>query len=206
MRWPAYLRGVLAFSAVERALPVPAPAAAGPSAAVARLRADHPGPGVQHGGVLRRPTPTGSRTPASRPWATSSRPAGLAVQNFVSAAVGIAVAVALVRGFARSRTGELGNFWADLVRGTVRILLPLSVVGGDRAGRVRRHPELRRHPRRSPVHGRHAGHQTGGAVASQEAIKELGTNGGGFFNANSAHPFENPNALHQPASRSSCSW
>ena len=81
---------------------------------------------------------------------------GLAVQNFVSAAVGIAVAVALVRGFARSRTGELGNFWADLVRGTVRILLPISVIARDRAGRVRRDPELLRHPRGRPVHGRHA--------------------------------------------------
>ncbi|RXZ67747.1 potassium-transporting ATPase subunit KdpA [Agromyces albus] len=119
--------------------------------------------------------------------------AGLAVQNFVSAAVGIAVAVALVRGFARRRSGTIGNFWVDLFRGSFRLLLPLAlvssvvlIVGGvvqnfngfteitTLAGTTQSLP--------------------GGPVASQEAIKELGTNGGGFFNANSAHPFENPTA------------
>ncbi|MGV9340492.1 potassium-transporting ATPase subunit KdpA [Streptomyces sp. NPDC003688] len=117
--------------------------------------------------------------------------AGLAVQNFVSAAVGMAVAVALVRGFARSRTGELGNFWADLVRGTVRILLPLAVLAAlvlVACGVIQNF---------SGIHevGQFLGgtrQWNGGAVASQEAIKELGTNGGGYFNANSAHPFENP--------------
>ncbi|MEU4153211.1 potassium-transporting ATPase subunit KdpA [Streptomyces sp. NPDC026659] len=117
--------------------------------------------------------------------------AGLAVQNFVSAAVGMAVAVALVRGFARSRTGELGNFWADLVRGTVRILLPLAVLAAlvlVACGVIQNF---------SGIHevGQFMGGSrqwNGGAVASQEAIKELGTNGGGYFNANSAHPFENP--------------
>jgi K+-transporting ATPase ATPase A chain len=117
--------------------------------------------------------------------------AGLAVQNFVSAAVGIAVAVALIRGFTRSRTDRIGNFWVDLTRGCLRLLLPLSfvfaillVLGGVIQN----------------LHGDNTittlagGHQTltGGPVASQEAIKELGTNGGGFYNANSAHPFENP--------------
>ncbi|MET8815757.1 potassium-transporting ATPase subunit KdpA [Streptomyces sp. NPDC004549] len=117
--------------------------------------------------------------------------AGLAVQNFVSAAVGMAVAIALVRGFARSRTGELGNFWADLVRGTVRILLPLAVLAAlvlVACGVIQNF---------SGIHevGQFMGgtqQWNGGAVASQEAIKELGTNGGGYFNANSAHPFENP--------------
>ncbi|WCD95401.1 potassium-transporting ATPase subunit KdpA [Streptomyces sp. HUAS 31] len=117
--------------------------------------------------------------------------AGLAVQNFVSAAVGIAVAVALVRGFARSRTGELGNFWADLVRGVVRILVPIAAVAAVvlvACGAIQNF---------SGIHevGQFMGGQqqwNGGAVASQEAIKELGTNGGGYFNANSAHPFENP--------------
>ncbi|MGW5101292.1 potassium-transporting ATPase subunit KdpA [Streptomyces sp. NPDC004100] len=117
--------------------------------------------------------------------------AGLAVQNFVSAAVGMAVAIALVRGFARSRTGELGNFWADLVRGTVRILLPLAVLAAlvlVACGVIQNF---------SGIHevGQFVGGSqqwNGGAVASQEAIKELGTNGGGYFNANSAHPFENP--------------
>lgn len=117
--------------------------------------------------------------------------AGLAVQNFVSAAVGMAVAVAFVRGFVRKRTGELGNFWVDLVRGTLRILLPISVVGAVVlvAGGVIQNFHLN-----DQVVTTLAGSQqtiTGGPVASQEVIKLLGTNGGGFYNANSAHPFEN---------------
>ena len=95
--------------------------------------------------------------------------AGLAVQNFVSAAVGMAVAVALVRGFARRRTGELGNFWVDLVRGTIRILLPIAVHRRDRPDRGRRDPELPparpggQHPRRRHAdHHRRAGRQPGG--------------------------------------------
>jgi potassium-transporting ATPase potassium-binding subunit len=118
--------------------------------------------------------------------------AGLAVQNFVSAAVGMAVAMAFVRGLARRSTGELGNFWVDLVRGIIRILLPLSVIAAIVliAGGVIQNFHLH-----DQVVSTLAGAQqtiTGGPVASQEAIKELGTNGGGFFNANSAHPFENP--------------
>ncbi|MEU5950473.1 potassium-transporting ATPase subunit KdpA [Micromonospora sp. NPDC047465] len=117
--------------------------------------------------------------------------AGLAVQNFVSAAVGIAVAVALVRGFARRRTGDLGNFWVDLTRVTLRILLPISVLGalalmiGGAVQNLSAGTEV------TTLTG---GSQTitGGPVASQEVIKELGTNGGGFYNVNSAHPFENP--------------
>lgn len=114
----------------------------------------------------------------------------LAVQNFVSAAVGMAVAIALVRGFARSRTGHLGNFWVDLVRGCVRILLPIAFVGALVlvAGGL-----IQNFAGPHDVTTLAGGHQaiTGGPVASQEAIKELGTNGGGFYNANSAHPFEN---------------
>ena len=118
--------------------------------------------------------------------------AGLAVQNFVSAAVGMAVAVALVRGFARRHTGELGNFWVDLVRGTLRILLPISIVGalvliaGGVIQNFTLHDQV--------ITTLSGAQQTipGGPVASQEVIKELGTNGGGFFNVNSAHPFENP--------------
>jgi K+-transporting ATPase ATPase A chain len=117
--------------------------------------------------------------------------AGLAVQNFLSAAVGIAVAVALVRGFARSRTDRLGNFWVDLTRISVRVLLPIAFVAAVvfvAAGIVQNfhhYTDLR------AVAG---GSQTltGGPFASQEAIKELGTNGGGAANANSAHPFMNP--------------
>jgi K+-transporting ATPase ATPase A chain len=117
--------------------------------------------------------------------------AGLTVQNFVSAAVGITVAVALVRGFARHRTERLGNFWVDLTRIILRVLLPISVlfaivyVG---AGAVQ---NLHHYHTISTLSG---GRQTitGGPFASQEVIKELGTNGGGSANANSAHPFMNP--------------
>ena len=119
--------------------------------------------------------------------------AGLAVQNFVSAAVGIAVAVALVRGFARKNTDRLGNFWVDLVRIVVRILLPVCVVAAVIlvAGGA-----IQNLSAGFDVHTLAGAtqHVTGGPVASQEAIKELGTNGGGFYNANSAHPFENPTA------------
>lgn len=120
--------------------------------------------------------------------------AGLAVQNFVSAAVGMAVAIALVRGFARKRTGELGNFWVDLVRTTVRILLPIALVGAVLlvAGGVIQNFHL--HDQVVTTVGGAQQTLTGGPVASQEVIKELGTNGGGFYNANSAHPFENPTA------------
>ncbi|MDQ1675433.1 MAG: potassium-transporting ATPase potassium-binding subunit [Actinomycetota bacterium] len=117
--------------------------------------------------------------------------AGLAVQNFVSAAVGIGVAVALVRGFTRSRTDQLGNFWVDLVRICLRILLPVAVVGAVVfiAGGM-----VQNLSAGQDVHtlAGAAQHITGGPVASQEIIKEFGTNGGGFYNANSAHPFENP--------------
>ncbi|WP_329561441.1 potassium-transporting ATPase subunit KdpA [Kitasatospora sp. NBC_01266] len=120
--------------------------------------------------------------------------AGLAVQNFVSAAVGVAVAAALVRGFARHRTDRVGNFWVDLTRVVLRVLLPVSVVFAIvfvASGMVEN------------LHAAHlitglAGQSQsipGGPVASQEVIKELGTNGGGFYNANSAHPFENPTAF-----------
>ncbi|WP_410869920.1 potassium-transporting ATPase subunit KdpA [Nocardia sp. A7] len=117
--------------------------------------------------------------------------AGLAVQNFVSAAVGMAVAVALVRGFARRHTGELGNFWVDLVRGTLRILLPIAFVFAIVlvAGGVIQNFHL--HDQVAHTVGGAQQTLTGGPVASQEVIKELGTNGGGFYNANSAHPFEN---------------
>jgi K+-transporting ATPase ATPase A chain len=119
---------------------------------------------------------------------------GLAVQNFVSAAVGLAVAVALIRGFARTRSGTLGNFWVDLTRGVGRILLPLALVSAVllvAGGVIQNVADF------TEVATLTGGTQVlpGGPVASQEAIKLLGTNGGGFFNANSAHPFENPSAV-----------
>lgn len=118
--------------------------------------------------------------------------AGLTVQNFVSAAVGIAVAIALVRGIAWRKSETIGNFWVDLTRITLRILMPIAIVMGvilialgvaqNFAGFV-------------DVNTVAGGTQKimQGPVASQEVIKELGTNGGGFFNANSSHPYENPN-------------
>jgi potassium-transporting ATPase potassium-binding subunit len=120
--------------------------------------------------------------------------AGLAVQNFVSAAVGIAVAVALVRGLTRRRADTIGNFWVDLTRVTTRVLLPLAVVLAlvlVSQGVVQ---NLGGFEEVATVEG---GSQSvpGGPIASQEAIKELGTNGGGPYNANSAHPFENPSGF-----------
>ncbi|MEV4702827.1 potassium-transporting ATPase subunit KdpA [Actinoplanes sp. NPDC049316] len=118
---------------------------------------------------------------------------GLAVQNFVSASVGIAVAVALVRGLAARGTPELGNFWVDLVRVTLRILLPLSLLAAVvfvAAGMVQ---NLSGGTDVTTLTGA-VQHIPGGPVASQEAIKEIGTNGGGFYNVNAAHPFENPAA------------
>ena len=119
--------------------------------------------------------------------------AGLAVQNFVSAAMGIAVAVALVRGFSRSRTDRIGNFWVDLTRTCLRILLPVVAIFAVvliAAGAVQTF-----HPYRVAT-GLTGGSQTltGGPYASQEAIKMFGTNGGGTYNANSAHPLSNPTA------------
>ncbi|MER6233032.1 potassium-transporting ATPase subunit KdpA [[Kitasatospora] papulosa] len=190
MRWPAYLRAVLAFSAVGVLFLY----------ALQRFQGVLPG---SLGFVSIDPDQafnTAASFVANTNWQSYYgeqamghvvQTGGLAVQNFVSAAVGMAVAVALVRGFSRSRTGELGNFWADLVRGTVRILLPISVVGAVvlvACGVLQNF---------SGIHevGQFTGgtqQWNGGAVASQEVIKELGTNGGGYFNANSAHPFENP--------------
>ncbi len=119
---------------------------------------------------------------------------GLAVQNFASAAVGMAVAVALIRGFMRSRTDRIGNFWVDLVRGCLRILLPFAVLSTLALLSMGAVQNLSAGTKVTTLGGR-TQVVTGGPVASQEAIKELGTNGGGFYNVNSAHPFENPNAL-----------
>ncbi|MFJ7894238.1 potassium-transporting ATPase subunit KdpA [Streptomyces anthocyanicus] len=190
MRWPAYLRGVLAFSLAGVLFLY----------LLQRLQGVLPG---SLGFASIDPDQafnTAASFVANTNWQSYYgeqamghvvQTAGLAVQNFVSAAVGIAVAVALVRGFARSRTGELGNFWADLVRGVVRVLVPIAAVGAVilvACGVIQNF---------SGIHevGQFMGgtqEWNGGAVASQEVIKELGTNGGGYFNANSAHPFENP--------------
>jgi len=120
--------------------------------------------------------------------------AGLAVQNFLSAAVGIAVAIALIRGLTRRRSDTIGNFWVDLVRTTVRVLLPIAFVLAIALASQGVIQNLHGFTHAHTVAGATQS-IPGGQVASQEAIKELGTNGGGFYNANSAHPFENPNAL-----------
>ncbi|NDZ71839.1 potassium-transporting ATPase subunit KdpA [Streptomyces sp. SID10362] len=190
MRWPAYLRGVLAFSLAGVLFLY----------LLQRLQGVLPGSlgfaSIDPDQAFNTAASFVSNTNWQSYYGEQAmghvvQTAGLAVQNFVSAAVGIAVAVALVRGFARSRTGELGNFWSDLVRGVVRVLVPLAVVGAVilvACGVVQNF---------SGIHevGQFMGGSqqwNGGAVASQEVIKELGTNGGGYFNANSAHPFENP--------------
>jgi len=123
-----------------------------------------------------------------------SQMAGLAYHNFVSAAAGVAVAVAVMRGFTRAAAPGLGNFWADLVRGCLYLLLPLSLVGGLFLVSQGVIQNFKPYAKAKTLAG---AEQTlpMGSVASQEAIKQLGTNGGGFFNANSAHPFENPTPL-----------
>ncbi|WP_309069524.1 potassium-transporting ATPase subunit KdpA, partial [Microbacterium sp.] len=120
--------------------------------------------------------------------------AGLTVQNFVSASVGIAIAVALVRGFARRGSPTVGNFWVDVTRGVTRLLLPISAIGAIALIGTGVVQNLAGFTDVTTLSG--AGQAIpGGPAASQEAIKQLGTNGGGFFNANSAHPFENPNPV-----------
>jgi potassium-transporting ATPase potassium-binding subunit len=120
--------------------------------------------------------------------------AGLTVHNFVSAATGIALAVALIRGFARRSAQTVGNFWVDLTRCTLYILLPISIVVGLFFVWQGMPQNLAEYTEATTLEGAKQVIAQG-PVASQEVIKMMGTNGGGFFNANSAHPFENPNAL-----------
>ena len=124
-----------------------------------------------------------------------TQPLGLAVQNFVSAAVGIAVAIAVIRGFVRVSTGgELGNFWVDLTRGTLRILLPLSLLVAVIMLTQGTVMSFSTGFTSTGLDGQTVTNALA-PVASQEAIKEIGTNGGGILAANSAHPFENPTPL-----------
>jgi potassium-transporting ATPase potassium-binding subunit len=120
--------------------------------------------------------------------------AGLTVHNFVSAATGIAIAVALIRGFARKSTQTIGNFWVDMTRATLYVLLPISIVAALFLIFQGMPQNLNSYVEATTLEG---AKQTiaQGPVASQVAIKMLGTNGGGFFNANAAHPYENPTAL-----------
>jgi K+-transporting ATPase ATPase A chain len=120
--------------------------------------------------------------------------AALAVQNFVSAGAGIAVAVALIRGFARHETDKIGNFWVDLTRGTLYVLIPISIIAALVLVWQGSIQNFQPYTVAKTVEG---ATQTiaQGPVASQVAIKQLGTNGGGFFNANSSHAFESPNGF-----------
>ena len=117
---------------------------------------------------------------------------GLVVQQFLSAAVGLSVAIAMIRGFTRSKTDRLGNFWVDVTRCTLRLLIPIAVVGGlilIASGAIENFSAYH------TVTTLSGAHQTipGGPVGSSEIIKDLGNNGGGWFNTNAAHPFESPN-------------
>ncbi|CAH0139263.1 potassium-transporting ATPase subunit KdpA [Microbacterium sp. Bi128] len=188
--WQAYLRSVLLFSAVGVVLVY----------AIMRLQPllpfalglEAPGEALSFNTAVSFVTNTNWQSYAGESTlGYTVQFAALTVQNFVSAAVGIAVAVALVRGFAYRRSGVIGNFWVDLVRGTTRLLLPFSIVAAVvlLAGGVIQN--LNGFTDATTLAGA-AQSIPGGPVASQEAIKLLGTNGGGFFNVNSAHPFENP--------------
>src|ERR1700723_1172207 len=119
---------------------------------------------------------------------------GLTMHNFTSGAAGIAVAVALVRGFARRQVRTIGNFWVDLVRATVYVLLPIAFIAAIFFCSQGVIQNLKPYPTATTIEGK-SQIIAQGPVASQEAIKMLGTNGGGFFNANSAHPYENPTPL-----------
>ncbi len=121
--------------------------------------------------------------------------AGLAVQNFVSAAVGICIVATLIRGFTRTQTDRVGNFWVDLTRLVLRLMLPFSIVFAIVLIAAGIPQELSSHLSTYTSVTGSSGTLYTGATASQEAIKELGTNGGGIFNANSAHPFENSNGF-----------
>ncbi|MCY7341514.1 MAG: potassium-transporting ATPase subunit KdpA [Pseudonocardia sp.] len=201
-RWTTYAAGVLGFSflsvvllyLMQRLQPL-LPLALGRGTTVDDVATDTVSPGTAFNTAVSFVTNTNwqSYVP-EQVLGHTVQMAGLTVQNVVSAAVGIAVAVALIRGFARSATDRLGNFWVDLTRGVVRLLLPFSFVAAIVLLAM------------GVVMSLNAGVDVTGVdgaqntlplapAASQEAIKELGTNGGGIFNANSAHPFENPNAL-----------
>jgi potassium-transporting ATPase potassium-binding subunit len=191
MRWSVYVRSILAFSLV---------------AVLFVYLVER----TQHWlfwsvGMANVPTDTAWNTAASFVTNTNwqnyageatmgylTQQAALMVQQFMSAAVGLAVAIAMIRGFTRSRTDRLGNFWVDVTRGVIRLLIPLAVIGCIVLMAGGAIENLASYHTITTLSG---AHQTipGGTVASQESIKDLGNNGGGWFNVNAAHPFENPN-------------
>jgi K+-transporting ATPase ATPase A chain len=193
-RWTGYAISLLAFSAVSVLVLY----------ALQRIQGSLP---LNQGGLPGVPAPLSFNTAVSFVTNTNwqnyagestmsqlTQMAGLTVQNFVSAAVGLTVAIALIRGIVRRKRSTLGNFWVDLVRGVLRILLPLSFLVAivfASQGVVQNFSAAKEV---TTVEG---STQTinQGPMASQEAIKQLGTNGGGYNNANSAHPYENPNGF-----------
>ena len=196
MRWTTYAVAMLLFSLVSMLF----------TYAVLRLQGFLP-LNPQHFGAAQMPPDLAFNTAVSFTSNTNwqayspevtvsyfSNMVGLAIHNWASAAVGIAVAVAVIRGFANKGVDGLGNFWADMVRGTLYVLLPISLVGAIIFVALGMPQNFDPSAVATTLEG---GKQTiaMGPVASQEIIKQLGTNGGGFFNANSAHPFENPNPL-----------
>lgn len=192
-RWQVYLRSLLAFTAVSLVLVFGLQLAQG----VLPFNEGHQGvdPWVAMNTAVSFVTNTNWQTYSPElTLGFGVQMAVLAVQNFLSAGVGIAVVVALIRGITRSERTTVGNFWVDLSRACYRVLLPLSVV----AAVVLMISGVIQNWGGTIIHTIATGAaQTipGGPVASQEAVKLLGTNGGGYFNANSAHPFENPNAF-----------
>jgi potassium-transporting ATPase potassium-binding subunit len=190
-KWSVYVRSILAFSFVSVLF------------LYAFQRLQHYLPWSEHMPAV--PTDTAWNTAASFVTNTNwqnyagestmgylTQMTGLTVQQFMSAAVGLVVAIAMIRGFVRSRTDKLGNFWVDVTRACFRLLIPMSIVGGlilIASGSI---DNFHAYTTYTTLSG---AHQTipGGPVGSMEVIKDMGNNGGGFFNTNSAHPFENPN-------------
>ncbi|HWA72298.1 MAG TPA: potassium-transporting ATPase subunit KdpA [Polyangiaceae bacterium] len=196
MRWTSYAVALLAFSAVSL----------GFSYALLRLQGFLP-LNPQHLGAQQMPPDLAFNTAASftsnTDWQSYSpeltvsyfsNMVSLSIHNWASAAVGMAVAMAVIRGFARRAADGVGNFWADVVRSTLYVLLPLALVGGALFVALGVPQNFDAYTSLTTLEG---ARQTiaQGPIASQEIIKQLGTNGGGFFNANSAHPFENPSPL-----------
>jgi K+-transporting ATPase ATPase A chain len=190
-RWTGYLRSLLAFSIAGFALLY----------VIMRVQGTLPGNPADLGAVpaalafnstVSFVTNTNWQAYSGETTMTAfTQMVGLTVQNFVSAAAGMAVAVAIIRGVARERSSTLGNFWVDLIRTIVRILVPLAVVGAVLLIGTGVVQNLSGPTTVTTLEGA-SQVLPGGPAASQVAIKQLGTNGGGFFNVNSAHPFENP--------------
>jgi potassium-transporting ATPase potassium-binding subunit len=190
-RWTGYLRSLLAFSVVGFVLLY----------LILRLQGSVPGNPLDLAGV---PPALAFNSAVSFVTNTNwqayggettmsffSQMVGLTVQNFVSAAAGMAVAVAIIRGISRTRSNTIGNFWVDLTRSITRVLIPLALIGAVLLVLTGVVQNFTGHTAVATLEG--ATQQIpGGPVASQVSIKQVGTNGGGFFNANSAHPFENP--------------